>query len=84
MSLITALICIRASVLYVLNKFSIIMWNPLFYCIFYFASFSSTRRRMPSTTKAVNEFNFGSAVYGSEPCVIYLNIHNAGASPTEW
>jgi len=48
------------------------------------ASRHSTRRRMPVTTKAVNEFNFCSSVYGSEPCYLYINLQNTGQSSVKW
>lgn len=44
----------------------------------------STRRRMPVSTKAVNEFNFGSSILGDQPCVMSINIENKGASSTRW
>ena len=44
----------------------------------------STRRRMPVSTEAVNEFNFGSSILDSQPCVISINIENKGASATVW
>ena len=46
--------------------------------------FTSTRRRMPVTTKASSEFNFCSSVYGSEPSYVYVNLENTGQSSVKW
>jgi len=44
----------------------------------------STRRRMPDTTSALNYFDFGTSIYGSEPCVISVSFYNNTGSTTEW
>eukprot|EP00794_Sanderia_malayensis_P017503 gene17503-19253_t len=44
----------------------------------------STRRRMPVHTRAIIDFNFGSAPYLSEPCQVSIYLQNTGSAPAEW
>ncbi|EDV21132.1 uncharacterized protein TRIADDRAFT_60400 [Trichoplax adhaerens] len=44
----------------------------------------STRRRPPINTKAVLDFNFGSAPVDSPPGTAYLMLKNTGPVPTDW
>eukprot|EP00795_Rhopilema_esculentum_P013350 gene13350-4200_t len=44
----------------------------------------STRRRMPVHTRAVLDFNFGSAPHLSESCQVLINLQNTGSAIVEW
>ncbi len=44
----------------------------------------STRRRMPVHTRAVMDFNFGSAPHLSDHCQITINLKNTGSATAEW
>ena len=44
----------------------------------------STRRRVPVHTRAIVDFDFGTATVNSESSTIHLMLENKGEVPTEW
>lgn len=45
---------------------------------------NSTRRRPPTLTRAVLDFNFGAAPVDTEPCYVTLHVENSGTVDCEW